>query len=84
MTSMRQSVGIVEFFSSLGAGAVITWLVWKLANEPMGYIGDNAQLSEVSQSHQWTGLLLDNLPIVFLIIAVVGSIAFVTYQTRFA
>lgn len=81
---LRQSIGFVDFFSSLGAGAIVTWLVWKLSVEPMGYLGDNAQLAKVQQSVQWTEILLNNLPIIFAIIAVVGSIAFVVFQTRFA
>lgn len=82
-TQLRQTVSIVEFFSSLGAGAVIIWIVWKLAVSPMTYIGDNAQLAPVQRSFQWTEILLNNLPIMFAIIAVVGSIAFVVYQTGF-
>lgn len=81
---LRQSVGYVSLFSSLGAAAVVTWITWKLAVEPMSYIGDNATNTLVRKNHQWTTILLDNLPIVFVLIAMVGSIAFVVYQTRFA
>lgn len=82
--TLRQSVGYVELFSSLGAAAIMTWIVWRLAETPQSRIGDKAQLESVRRSHQWTELLLNNLPIIFLLIAVVGSIAFTVYQTRYA
>jgi len=82
--SLRQSVGYVSLFTSLGAGAIMTWIVWRLVETPQARIGDNAQLEAVRRSHQWTELLLNNLPIIFLLIAVVGSIAFTVYQTRYA
>lgn len=82
-TELRQSVGYMSFFTSLAAAAIVTWTVWKLSIQPMNYIGDNAQLSIVLSSKQWTETLLNNLPAIFLIMAVAGSIAFVVYQTRF-
>lgn len=81
---LRQSVGIVEFFSSLAGGAVVIWLSWRLSEQPMASMNDNAQLDEVRRSVQWTEILLNNLPVIFLVTAVVGSIAFAVYQTRFA
>ncbi|UIP01696.1 hypothetical protein Hbl1158_16975 (plasmid) [Halobaculum sp. CBA1158] len=81
---LRQSVGFVDLVASLAGGAVVVWVVWWLAESPMQYIGDNAQLPAVQRSHQWTDVLLSNLPVVYVVIAVVGSIAFTVYQTRFA
>jgi hypothetical protein len=81
---LPQSLGFVELFSSLAGGAVIIWLVWRLAEAPMASMNDRAQLESVRRSVQWTDVLLNNLPVVFLLIAVVGSIAWVVFQTRFA
>lgn len=82
-SQLRQSVGFVSFFSSLGAGAIVIWIVWKLSERPMSQLGSQATHPMVQRSHQWTEILLTNLPIVFLLTAVVGSIGFVVYQTRF-
>jgi len=81
---LRQSVGFVDFVASLGGGAIVVYIVWTLAESPMQEIGDNAQLETVRRSHQWTELLLNNLPIMFALIAVTGAIAFVIYQTEYA
>lgn len=82
-TALRQSVSYVEFFSSLAAGAIVTWIIWMIAKKPMTYLGDNAQLSIVRRNNQWTEILLNNLPVLFAIIAIIGSIAIVVYVTRF-
>lgn len=83
-TRLEQSVGYMELFTSLGAGAVVVWVVWKLSVQPMNYIDSEATVESVRRSHQWTDLFLTHLPVVFLLITVAGSIAFVVYQTRFA
>jgi len=81
---LKQTVGLVSFFSSLVAGSIVIWLVWKVGAPAQQEIGDNAQLEAVRRSHQWTETLLNSLPVVFLLIGVSGTIAFVVYQTRFA
>jgi hypothetical protein len=80
---LPQSVGIVSFVSSLGGGAIIVWVVWQLSKRPMDNLEAEATVPVVQRSHQWTATLLSNLPVVFLLTAVVGSIGFVVYQTRF-
>lgn len=80
---LEQSVGYLSLFSTLGTGAIVTWLLWKLSSEPMSYLGDNAQLEPVRRSVEWNEVLLNNFPIIVLIFAVVGSLAFTVYQTRF-
>ncbi len=82
--SLEQSVGYLSLFSTLGAGAIITWVLWRLSEQPMGYLGDNAELEPVRRSVQWNEVLLNNFPVIVLIFAVAGSIAFTVYQTRFA
>jgi hypothetical protein len=82
-SQLRQSVGFVSFFSSLGAGAIVVWIVWTLSEKPMTSLGTEATHPMVQRSHGWTEILLTNLPIIFLLTAVVGSIGFVIYQTRF-
>jgi len=81
---LRQSVGFVDVIASLAGGGAVIYVVWFLAEGPMTYIGDNAQTEAVRRSHQWTELLLTNLPIVFALITMLGGIAFAVYQTRFA
>jgi len=82
-TQLRQSVGIVSFFASLGLAAVIVWLMWRLSEPAMGTLNNSSTVPEVRQSVQWTETLLTNMPVVFVLMAVVGGIAFVVYQTRF-
>jgi len=81
---LNQSVGFVEFFSSLAGGAIVVWLVWKVSDKPMASSADRAQLEPVRRSLEWTDQLLFYLPVLFLLTAVVGSIAWTVYQTRFA
>lgn len=82
--TLRQSVGFVEFFSSLAGGAIVIWITWRIAEAPMANMSNNAQLEEVRRSVRWTELLLNNLPAIFLLTAVVGSIAFAVFQTRYS
>ena len=81
---LRQSVGYMELVTSLVAGAIVIWLTWTAAEPGMASINERAQLEEVRRSVQWTEVLLNQLPVIFLLIAVTGSLAFVVYQTRFA
>ena len=83
-SSLRQSTSVISFFGSVGAAALVTWVVWKLAVEPMSYVDETAQLEIVRRNHEWNEVLLNNLPVLFLFIAVAGSISMVVYQTRFA
>jgi len=80
---LAQSVGYMSLFTSLAGAVIVSFVVWQLAEPAQGYIGDNAQLGIVQQSHQWTETLLDMLPVILALIAIFGSIAFVVYQTRF-
>lgn len=82
--TLQQSIGFVELFGSLAGGAVIVWIVYKLAEEPMASSTSRAQLEPVRRSLQWTDQLLLYLPVLFLLTAVVGSIAWAVFQTRFA
>lgn len=81
---LKQSLGFVQFFTSLAGGVIIVWLVWNLSETPMASINERAQLESVRRSAEWTEILLNNLPLLFLLMAVVGSIAWVVFQTRFA
>jgi TRAP-type C4-dicarboxylate transport system permease small subunit len=82
-TQLRQSVGVVNLFASLGLAAVMIWITWKLSAPAMTVMDSEATTQEVVRSVQWTDTLLTNLPIVFVLMAVVGGIAFVVFQTRF-
>lgn len=81
---LAQSVGYMSLFLSLAAAVIVSLFVWMAARPAQQHIGDNAQLGIVQQSHQWTETLLNLLPVILVLIAIFGSIAFVVYQTRFA
>lgn len=80
---LAQSVGFMQFFATLGAGAVIFWFVNKVTAEPMSYVASNATNQTVQRSNGWFELLINNLPIIFLLIAVMGSIAWAVFETRY-
>jgi len=81
---LHQSIGFVELFSSLIGAGVVVWIVYELSDKPMASSADRAQLEPVRRSLEWTDQLLFYLPLLFLLTAVVGSIAWTVYQTRFA
>ena len=83
MARLEQSVGYMEFFASLGAGAIVAWVVTTLAGEQLNYVGANASNSLVQQSNQWLTVLVENLPVVFLLIAAAGGVAWAVFQTNF-
>jgi hypothetical protein len=74
----------VQFFAALGAGAVVIWMVDSVVDAPMTYVSSNAQNQLVIDSQQWFSILLENLPIVFLMIAALGGISWAVFQTEFA
>lgn len=80
---VRQSVGIAEFFASLAAGAIVTWVVWAAVDGPLAYASGTATNDQVVQSNEWFQILVDNLPILFLLIASAGGIAWAVFQTEF-
>jgi hypothetical protein len=81
---LQQAVGFVQFFAALGAGAVVIWMVDSVVDAPMTYVSSNAQNQLVIDSQQWFSILLENLPIVFLMIAALGGISWAVFQTEFA
>jgi hypothetical protein len=83
MNQRAQSVGLVRFFGSLGAGAVIVWIVQRLTADQLDYIDQNATVSAVQQSNAWFEVLVNNLPILFLLLAAMGGLAWSVYQTRY-
>mgnify|MGYP006866530681 FL=1 len=81
---LHQAVGFVQFFAALGAGAVVIWMVDAVVESPMTYVSANAQNQLVIESQQWFSILIENLPIVFLMIAALGGISWAVFQTEFA
>lgn len=79
---LRQSVGFVSLFGSLVLAAITVWTSWKLADEPMATLNESATLPIVQQSVSWTDTLLTYLPFIFVLMAVVGGIAFVVFEQR--
>lgn len=80
-TELNQSLGIIEVFTGLGGGAVMIWIVWKLTAEPMSYVEANST-GKVAESNEWFTILVDNLPVVMLLLVCVAGIAWAVYQTE--
>lgn len=83
MTSLHQSIEYVQFFVSIGAAAVLSWVVWELEATPTTYTADNASLPLVQTSNQWFDTLIQNLPLVFLFIAGMGALAMTVFKSQF-
>jgi len=84
MTSeLRQSVEYMQFFASIGAAAVVSWLVVELTNDPLNYVGANAEVELVAKSNNWFDILITNLPIVLLFIAGMGTISYTVFKSQF-
>jgi len=84
MDTRAQSIGLVNFLASLGAGAVIVWVVRRLTANQMSYMDTNATVGAVQQSQDWFAVLIENLPVLFLLIACMGGIAWSVYQSGYA
>jgi hypothetical protein len=83
--TVDQSVAFVRYFAGLGGAAVIVWLVRRVANPQLQRTANMGNpTTKFVQSQQWFETLLTNLPILFLLLMTMGTIAFVVYQTRFA
>jgi hypothetical protein len=80
MTDNRASIGIIRFFLSLIAGAVVVWIVWEVANPILDGARGATNNAEANQGTEWFQLLVDNLPITFLMIAFFGLIALAVFQ----
>ena len=82
-TELRQSVEYIQFFASIGAAAIVSWLVIELTNTPLNYVSTNAETKLVEQSNNWFDILITNLPIIFLFIAGMGAISFTVFKSEF-
>jgi len=82
-SQLPQSVEYVQFFSTLAAGAIVSWIVWEMVKAPRAYNEANATDPLVVSSNEWFRLLIENLPVIFLAIAVMGSIAWTVYRSNF-
>jgi branched-subunit amino acid ABC-type transport system permease component len=82
---LNQSVGFMQFFVSLGAGAVIYWLVQELVPAQRSYVSSSKAMenSLFAASTEWFQVLVTNLPIILLGICSIGGLAFAVAQTRF-
>lgn len=83
MDRRAQSVGFVHFFATLGAGAVVVWVVQRVVDSQLAYMQTNASVDTVQQSNQWFSILVENLPTVFLLLAAIGGIAWAVFQTNY-
>lgn len=81
MTRLKQSLGIIEVFAGLGAGAVMVWIVWAITDTPMSYVSENAS-GKVAESNMWFETLITNLPLVFLLLVAVSGISWSVYQSE--
>lgn len=80
MTDNRASIGIIRFFLSLIVGGIVTWLVWEVANPILEGARASTTNPKANQGTEWFQLLIDNLPIFFLMIAFFGLIALAVFQ----
>lgn len=82
---LNQSVGIMQVFVSLGAGAVIVWLVQRLTPAQRSFVKSSDAMSNslFASSTEWFQVLITNLPIIFLGIVGMGGIAFAVFQSSF-
>jgi len=80
---LPQSIEIVQFFATLGGGAIVAWVVWEVVAAPQQYIKQNATLGIVKRSAEWMTVTVDNLPLLFLFFAAMGSLAWTVFKTRF-
>jgi uncharacterized membrane protein YhdT len=80
--TLHQSIEYIQLFSTLAAGAIVTWIVWELTAAPLSYTQSNAT-GLVAESNQWFQVAVQNLPVFFLFIAAMGSIAWTVYKSNF-
>lgn len=80
---LNQSVEYLQFFSTLGAGAIVIWVVWELVAQPMAYVDNHAQNGLVQTSNQWFDTLIQYLPVAFLFIAAMGSIVWTVFKSSY-
>jgi hypothetical protein len=81
--SLQQSVGLVHFFATLGGGVAVVWVVQRLVGDQLAYVDSNATVSLVKESNAWFQVLVENLPVLFLLIASMAGLAWTVYQTRY-
>jgi hypothetical protein len=82
---LNQSVGFIQFFVSLGAGAIMFWMVNELVPQQRDFVKTSKAMenSLFASSTEWFQVLITNLPIIILGIASIGGIAFAVSQSRF-
>jgi len=83
--TVNQSVGFMQFFVSLGAGAIIVWIVQELVPAQRTYVkGSDAMSNSLfASSTEWFQVLITNLPILMLGISAVGGLTFAVYKSSF-
>jgi len=78
MDNRAQSVGISKFFLSLLVATILAWIVQIIADPILDGAPTNS--AKATQSVVWMQAAVDNLFLVFLVIAVFGLIALSVYQ----
>jgi len=73
-----QSVGIAKFLLSLVVATILAWIVQRVANPILD--GATGNTAKATQSIAWMQSIVDNLFLVFLVIAVFGLVALSVYQ----
>lgn len=79
-----QSIGISNFFLALLVGAVMTWIIGAIARPVHSQMEDRTAAGDVVglTMNDWIGAVIDNQPILFLLIAFFSLIAISIYQRQ--
>jgi len=80
---LNQSVEYVSYFASLGAGAIVVWVVWRITDPAMASTQASVEGELATRSTGWFDALVNNLPLVFLGIASIGAISAVVFRSNF-
>lgn len=77
------SIEYMQFLTSVGAAAAVSWVVFELTAEPIAYTTNNTQLALVNRSNSWFDAIINNLPVVLLFIAGMGAISLTVFRSKF-
>ena len=80
MDNRAQAIGIFRMFLGLIVGAVVTWLVSLVADPILTKAGESGTDATSAQGTAWLQTGMDYLPILFLMIAFFGLIAYSVFR----
>lgn len=82
MDNRGQATGIANFFLSLLVAAVMTWIITEVTSPIVDKMRASTAEGDVvgQQMNEWIVLILDNQPILFLLIAMFSMIALAVFS----